>query len=277
MFFWHSPERKIDFSFDLLPYTQPIFIPPYRSKITIKNKYLIPRIKDLFDKLQGASYFSKIDILLDYHQLRVKKNGIQKMAFRTRYGHSEFLVMFFCLNNTPPSFMDSMNRVFKQFLDMFMIVFIDAILIYSQSEDEHVENLRIVLKILKDRELYAMFSKCEFWLRFVAFLGHIISVEGIQVDPKKTEAIKNWPRPLFALALWSFLGLIGYYRRTTDHESVCGLYLGCGLEGLARGLTGRFTASTLWAPPWPIIKTMDREGALGLMSRPGDFQLKTAG
>ncbi|WMV46029.1 hypothetical protein MTR67_039414 [Solanum verrucosum] len=129
------------------------------------------------------------------------------MTFQTQYGHNEFLVMSFGLNNAPMIFMDLMNRVVKQYHDMFMIVFIDDILIYSRSEAENVENLRIVLQILKDMELYAMFSKCEFWLRSIDFLGHIIFGEGIQVDPKKTEAFKNWPRPLSASNIQSFLVL----------------------------------------------------------------------
>ena len=166
------------------------------NKVTIKNKYPLPRIDDLFDQLQGASVFSKIDLRSGYHQLKIKVEDIQKTAFRTRYGHYEFLVMPFGLTNAPAAFMDLMNRVFKDYLDQFVIVFIDDILVYSHSMMEHAEHLRIVLNLLKDKELYAKFKKCEFWLEKVAFLGHVVSKDGISVDPSKVEAVSNWARPI---------------------------------------------------------------------------------
>ena len=132
------------------------------NKVTIRNKYPLPRIDDLFDQLQGASCFSKIDLRSGYHQLRIRHEDVPKTAFRTRYGHYEFLVMSFGLTNTPAAFMDLMNRVFKPFLDRFVIVFIDDILVYSRSKEEHVEHLRIVLQTLREHQLYAKFSKCEF-------------------------------------------------------------------------------------------------------------------
>ena len=135
------------------------------NKVTIKNKYPLPRIDDLFDQLQGAKCFSKIDLRSGYHQVRVKEQDIPKTAFRTRYGHFEFLVMSFGLMNALAVFMDLMNRVFKPFLDVFMIVFIDDILVYSKSEEDHVNHLQQVLEVLRDRQLYAKFSKCEFWLK----------------------------------------------------------------------------------------------------------------
>ena len=183
------------------------------NKLTIKNKYPLPRIDDLFDQLKGASCFSKIDLRSGYHQLKVKPEDIPKTAFRTRYGHYEFLVMSFGLTNAPAAFMDLMNRVFKQYLDKFVIVFIDDILIYSRSEAEHVEHLRIALEILRKEKLYAKFSKCEFWMKEVQFLGHIVSKEGIRVDPAKIEAIMDWKRPETPTEIRSFLGLAGYYRR----------------------------------------------------------------
>ncbi|KAH0678966.1 hypothetical protein KY284_020051 [Solanum tuberosum] len=183
------------------------------NKVTIKNKYPLPRIDDLFDQLQGASFFSKIDLISGYHQLKVRKCDIPKTTFRTRYGHSEFLFMLFALTNAPAAFMDLMNRVFKPYLDMFVIVFIDDILIYSRNEEDHASHLRIVLQTLKDKELYAMFSKCEFWLESVAFLGHIVSGDGIRVDTQKIEAVQNQPRPTSPSDFKSFLGLVGYYRR----------------------------------------------------------------
>ncbi|GJZ14813.1 putative reverse transcriptase domain-containing protein [Tanacetum coccineum] len=158
------------------------------NKITIRNRYPLPRIDDLFDQLQGAKHFSKIDLRSGYHQLRVKEQDISKTAFRTRYGHYEFLVMPFGLTNAPAVFMDLMNRVFHEFLDKFVIVFIDDILVFSKSKEEHEEHLRTVLQILRQEKLYAKFSKCEFWLSKVAFLGHIVLAEGITMDPAKLQA-----------------------------------------------------------------------------------------
>lgn len=183
------------------------------NKVTIKNKYPLPRIDELFDQLQGAQCFSKIDLRSGYHQLKIKSEDISKTTFRTRYGHYEFLVMSFGLTNAPAAFMDLMNRVFKPFLDRFVIVFIDDILIYSKSREEHEQHLRLVLQTLREKQLYAKFSKCEFWLECVAFLGHIVSKNGISVDPSKVEAVQNWPRPTSVKEIRSFLGLAGYYRR----------------------------------------------------------------
>ncbi|KAL4026661.1 hypothetical protein IC575_015098 [Cucumis melo] len=133
------------------------------NKVTVKNRYPLPRIDDLFDQLQGATVFSKIDLRSGYHQLRIKDEDIPKTAFRSRYGHYEFIVMSFGLTNAPAVFMDLMNRVFREFLDTFVIVFIDDILIYSKTEAEHEEHLRMVLQTLRDNKLYAKFSKCEFY------------------------------------------------------------------------------------------------------------------
>ncbi|KAH0637918.1 hypothetical protein KY289_037833 [Solanum tuberosum] len=186
------------------------------NKVTIKNKYPHPRIDDLFDQLQGATCFSKIDLRLGYHQLRVRECDIPKTAFRTRYGHYEFLVMSFGLTNAPTAFMDLINRVFKPYLDVFVIVFIDDILIYSRNEEDHASHLRLVLQTLKDKELYAKFSKCEFWLKSVAFLGHIVSGDGIKVNTRKIQAVQNWPRPTSPTEIRSFLGLARYYRRFVE-------------------------------------------------------------
>ncbi|XP_029151508.1 uncharacterized protein [Arachis hypogaea] len=183
------------------------------NKVTIRNKYPLPRIDDLFDQLQGASCFSKIDLRSRYYQLKIKGEDIPKTAFQTRYGHYEFLMMPFGLTNAPAAFMDLMNRVFKPFLDHFVIVFIDDILVYSKSEEEHEHHLRVVLQTLRNHKLYVKFSKCEFWLDQVAFLGHVVSKDGIKVDPKKVEAIQQWPRPTLVKEICSFLGLAAYYRR----------------------------------------------------------------
>ncbi|KAG8503348.1 hypothetical protein CXB51_001307 [Gossypium anomalum] len=150
------------------------------NKVTIKNKYPLPRIDDLFDRLKGEPVFSKIDLRSGYYQLRLKDSDIPKMAFPTRYGHYEFLVMPFRLMNVPTIFMDLMNKIFRPYLDRFVIVFIDDILIYSRDEIEHAEHLRIVLQALRDKQLYTKFSKCEFWLCEVGFLGHFVSASGRQ-------------------------------------------------------------------------------------------------
>ncbi|GJU06767.1 putative reverse transcriptase domain-containing protein [Tanacetum coccineum] len=159
------------------------------NKLTVKNRYPLPRIDDLFDQLQGSSVYSKIDLRSGYHQLRVREEDNSKTTFRTRYGHYEFQVMLFGLTNTSAVFMDLMNRVCKPYLDRFVIVFIDDILIYSKSRKEHEGHLKLILNLLKKEELYAKFSKCEFWLSKVQFLGHVIDSEGIHVDPAKIEAI----------------------------------------------------------------------------------------
>nr|GEX29734.1 putative reverse transcriptase domain-containing protein [Tanacetum cinerariifolium] len=158
------------------------------NKLTIKNRYPLPRIDDLFNQLQGSQYFSKIYLRFGYHQLRVHEDDILKTAFRTRYGHFKFTVMPFGLTNAPAVFMDLMNRVCRPYLDKFVIVFIDDILIYSKTREEHEEHLRLVLELLKKERLYAKFSKCELWLREVQFLGHVINGDGIHVDPSKIEA-----------------------------------------------------------------------------------------
>ncbi|GJX12294.1 putative reverse transcriptase domain-containing protein [Tanacetum coccineum] len=183
------------------------------NKLTVKNRYPLPRIDDLFDQLQGSSIYSKIDLRSGYHQLRVREEDIPKTAFRTRYGHYEFQVMPFGLTNAPAVFMDLMNRVCKPYLDKFVIVFIDDILIYSKSKQEHAEHLKLILELLKKEQLYAKFSKCEFWIPKVQFLGHVIDSQGIHVDPAKIESVKDWASPKSATEIRQFLGLAGYYRR----------------------------------------------------------------
>ncbi|KAI3827783.1 hypothetical protein L1987_01866 [Smallanthus sonchifolius] len=189
------------------------------NKLTIKNRYPLPRIDDLFDQLQGSTCFSKIDLRSDYHQLRVQEDDIPKTAFRARYGHYEFMVMPFGLTNAPAVFMDLMNRVCKPYLDKFVIVFIDEILIYSKTKADHEQHLRLVLDLLKKEQLYAKFSKCEFWLKEVQFLGHIVNDKGIHVDPAKIKTVKNWNAPKTPTEVRSFLGLAGYYRRFISNFS----------------------------------------------------------
>ena len=152
------------------------------DEVIIRNKYPLPRIDDLFDQLQGARVFSKIDLRSGYHLLRIRESDIHKTAFRTRYGHYEFLVMSFGLTNAPAAFMDLMNWVFRPYLDRFVIVFIDNIMVYLRSESEHERHLGLVLQTLRQHQLYAKFDKCEFWLSRVGFLGHVVSTNGIYVD-----------------------------------------------------------------------------------------------
>ena len=161
------------------------------NKVTVKNKHPLPRIEDLIDKLKGAGVFSKIDLQLGYYQLRVKDVDVPKTAFGTRYGHYDFFVMPFGLTNAPTTFMNLMNRVFRPYLDKYVVVFIDDILVYSRDEQEHDQHLKIVLQTLREKKLYVKLIKCAFWLKEVSFLGHIVSAEGISVDPAKIEVVVN--------------------------------------------------------------------------------------
>ena len=189
------------------------------NRATIHNQYPLPRIDELFDQLQGSRVYSKIDLRSGYHQLKVRENDVSKTAFKTRYGHYKFLVIPFGLTNAPAAFMDLMNKVFSPYLDKFVIVFIDDILVYSGSPEEQAEHLQTVLQILRERQLYAKFSKCQFWLDKVAFLGHVILAESISVDPQKIEAIVNWKAPTNVSEVRSFLGLAGYYRKFVERFS----------------------------------------------------------
>ncbi|GJX06489.1 putative reverse transcriptase domain-containing protein [Tanacetum coccineum] len=208
------PPRQVEFKIDLVPGTTPVARAPYslapsemkeplvQLQELLEKGFIRPslsrgelRIDDLFDQLQGSSMYSKFNLRSGYHQLRIKEEDILITAFRTRYGHFEFQVMLFGLTNVPVVFMDLMNRVCKPYLDKFVIVFIDDILIYSKNKKEHRENLKIILELLKKEQLYAKFSKCDFWLDSVQFLGHVIDNKGVHVDPAKIEAIKNWAAP----------------------------------------------------------------------------------
>jgi hypothetical protein len=245
------PECEVDFAIDLVPGTAPIAKRPYRmaapelaelkkqldellqkgyirpssspwgapvllvkkkdgsmrlcvdyralNEVTIKNKYPLPRIDDLFDQLKGAKFFSKIDLRLGYYQLRIRPEDVPKTAFVTRYGQYEFTVMPFGLTNA--------------FAYQFVVVFIDDILVYSRSAEEHEQHLRVVLVKLRSHQLYVKFRKCEFWLQKVSFLGHVLTAEGVAVDPEKVAAVSEWKQPTSVSEIRSFLGLAGYYRR----------------------------------------------------------------
>ncbi|KAL2243562.1 UNVERIFIED_CONTAM: Retrovirus-related Pol polyprotein from transposon, partial [Sesamum indicum] len=170
------------------------------NRVTVKNKYPSSRIDDLLGQLKGATTFSKIDLRSGYWQLTIAENDIPKIAF--------------------PAFMALMHRTFQEYLDQFVIVFIDDILVYSRDREEHEQHLRIVLQILKEKELYAKLSKCEFWVNQVVFLGHVISGDGVMPDPSKVKAIVEWRVPKNAIEVRSFLGLAGYYRRFVEGFSI---------------------------------------------------------
>jgi hypothetical protein len=183
------------------------------NEVTIKNKYPLPRVDDLLDQLCGVCVFSKIDLWSGYHQLKVRECEIPKTAFISGYGLYKYTVMSFLLTNVPAYFMYQMNKVFMEYLNKFVVVFIDDILDYLRSEEEHEEHLRLILQKLWDHRLYTKLSKCEFWLKQVAFLGHTISKGGISVDPSKVQDVLSWKAPTSVGDIWSFLGLARYYQR----------------------------------------------------------------
>jgi hypothetical protein len=181
--------------------------------VTVKNKYPLPHIDLLFDQLIGVQVFSKIDLRSGYHQIKLCEEDILKTAFSTRYGDYEYLVMSFGLTNALAHFMYLMNSIFMVELDKFVMVFIDDIFVFSNSKKEHEGHLRIVLQRLCDHQLYVKYSKCEFWLSDVPFLGHVISSEGISVDPSKVWDVLDW-KPLRTVhQVCSFLRFADYYRR----------------------------------------------------------------
>ena len=185
------------------------------NKVTVKNKYPLPRIEDLFYQLKGAGVFFKIDLRSGYYQLRVKEVDVPKTAFRTRYGHYEFLVMPFGLTNAPAVFMDLMNRILRPYVDKFVMVFIDDILVYSKDAQKHEQHLKIVLHTLREKKLYAKLIKCDFWLKEFSFLGHIVSVEGIRchapnpgptrsVDPNRVRGARLRTGTLYLIFFFFF-------------------------------------------------------------------------
>ena len=189
------------------------------NKHTVKNRYPLPRIDELLDRLGHAKIFSKLDLTSGYHQIRIADNDIPKTAFRTRYGHFEFVVMPFGLTNAPSTFQTLMNSIFHPYLDKFVTVYLDDILIFSKNEEEHAEHLRLVLNLLRKHKLYCKLSKCEFFRRRLNFLGHTISGQGIETDQDKITSIQDWPTPKNLKQLQSFLGLANYYRRFIQNYS----------------------------------------------------------
>lgn len=183
------------------------------NAITVWDRFPIPSIDELFDELHGAQFFSKMDLLAGYHQIRVRPTDISKTAFRTHDGHYEFLVMLFRLSNAPCTFQATMNDIFRPYLRKFVLVFFDDILIYSSTWTLHLERLELVLKLLKHHQLVAKHNKCHFRQSKVDYLGHVITSIGLMVDPSKIDAIQQWATPKSIKEVRSFLGLAGYYRR----------------------------------------------------------------
>ena len=183
------------------------------NRVTVHNRYPLPRIEDLLDRLQGAKFFTKIDLRSGYHQIRVHPTDVPKTAFRTRYGHFEFLVLPFGLTNAPATFMHLMHSIFREQLDDFIVIFLDDILVYSRDLEAHVSHVRKTFEILRQHSLYAKVSKCEFFKTSVHYLGHVVSDHGLSPDPAKVRAVKQWKVPTNVSEVRSFLGLAGYYRR----------------------------------------------------------------
>jgi hypothetical protein len=198
----------------------------------------LPRIDDLFDQLKGACVFSKIDLQSGYYQLKIRATDIPKTVFVTQYGLYEYTVMPFGLTNASTYFMYLMNKVFIEYLDKFVVVFIDDILIFSKNEEEHDEHLCLVLQKLRENQLYAKLSKCEFWLKEVLFLGHIISEGGIYVGPSKVESVLSWNTPQNVSDIQNFLGSAGDYRRFIEGFSKIAKPM---IELLEKGETFKWT------------------------------------
>ncbi|XP_058189294.1 uncharacterized protein LOC131306881 [Rhododendron vialii] len=227
------PEREVEFTIELLPGTAPISVPPYHfapaelrelkvQLLELENLGFIRPSTSLWGApaLFAQKKDGSLRLCIDYRKLnqvtiknKVQREDVLKTAFRTRYGHYEFVVMPFGLMNVPATFMDLMNHIFHAYLDRFVVVFVDDILIYSPSQEEHQSYLTIVLELLREHRLYAKLSKCEFWLSEVKFLGHVVSNGGVSIDPEKIQSVMNWQRPKNVLEIRSFLGLAGYYRR----------------------------------------------------------------
>ena len=189
------------------------------NKITIKNKYPIPLIADSFDQLSKAKYFSKLDLRSGYYQVRIKEGDEAKTTCVTRYGSFEFLVMPFGLTNAPATFCTLMNEVFHEYLDKFVVVYLDDIVVFSSSLEEHVQHLKLVFQKLKENQLYAKLEKCSFAQERIKFLGHIVDQGSIRMDQDKVKAIQEWQPPSSVSELRSFLGLANYYRRFVEDYS----------------------------------------------------------
>jgi hypothetical protein len=250
---WGCPAlfvKKKDQSLSLCVDYQPL------NAVTIQNKYPLPRIDIPFDQLASAKVFSKVYLHSGYHQIKICPKDVLKTTFSTRYGLYEYLVMSFGLTIAPAHFMYLMNSVFMPELDKFVIVFIDDILVYSKNEAEHEQHLRIILQRLCDHQLYSNFSKCSFWLKEVPFLGHVISTEGIALDPSKVQEILDWESPRSVMQICSFLGLARYYHRFIPNFSKIAKLTTKLLEATFLTLKNLLTTAPVLAQP-DIKKSFD--------------------
>ena len=183
------------------------------NKITVKNRYPLPKIEELLDRLHGAKYFTKIDLASGYHQIRVRESDIQKTAFVSRYGSFEYMVMPFGLCNAPATFQRVMNTILREGLDKFVLVFLDDILIYSKTLEEHLEHIRAVLGRLREEKFFGRLHKCDFFRTEVEYLGFDVGADGIKPSLSKIKAILDWPTPESVTDVRSFLGLCSFYRK----------------------------------------------------------------
>ncbi|GIL51949.1 hypothetical protein Vafri_7922, partial [Volvox africanus] len=190
------------------------------NAVTVKNRYPLPRVDDLLDKLRGSAYFSSTDLQQGYNQIRIAESDIPKSAFRTPFGHYEYTVLSFGLVNAPATFQAAMNRIFGPYIDRFVVCYLDDILVYSRTREEHLQHLRLVLDVLRREQLYTKLPKCHWLQPQVEYLGHIVSVDGVRMDPRKTAAVRDWPIPTNVQELRKFLGLTNYFRKFIDRYSI---------------------------------------------------------
>lgn len=183
------------------------------NKVTKRGSNPVPRVGELLDILESASIFSKLDLLSGYYQVRMDEDSIAKTAFSTRYGTFEYLVVPFGLTNAPPTFMRAMHNIFHELLDKSVILYLDDILVFSKTHEEHIIHLRQVFQKFRDNQLYAKLSKCEFMLKEISFLGHVLSKGTVAMDPAEIEAVRNWKKPQSPSDVRSFIGLAGYYHK----------------------------------------------------------------
>ena len=210
------------------------------NAVTVKNRYPLPRIDDLLDKLRGSAYFSSIDLQQGYNQIRIADSDIPKTAFRTPFGHYEFTVLSFGLTNAPATFQAVMDRTFRSYIDRFVVCYLDDLLVYSKTREEHLQHLRLVFDILRREQLYAKRSKCHWAQPQVEYLGHVVSADGVRMDPRKTSAVRNWPAPTNLQELRKFLGLTNYFRKFIERYSI----ITAPLTNLTR--KGAFVLPTAW-------------------------------
>ena len=190
------------------------------DQLTIKDRNPLPRIDDLLSQMNGAKIFSSLDLAQGYHQIRIAPEDIPKTGFTTPFGHYQFKVMCFGLSNAPGTFQKVMNRLFHKQMHKFVVIYLDDILIFSKPPEEHLSHLREVLSILRANNLYAKLSKCDLNMSQVLYLGHVVSREGLKVDPKKVAAVKDWPVPKDLHELRCFLGLLQEFHPGLRHQGL---------------------------------------------------------